>query len=110
MFEVLVGVLLGILCVANLALWFKLTNCHDALTQIITKTNDFKDGMPNLDAIRDEINDTLQDFVNNLHVPNAADHLLGAGAQLLQMWGLKKFGNPQLVNPTIVEENLNEPY
>ena len=110
MFEVLVGVLLGILCVANLALWFKLTNCHDALTQIITKTNDFKSDMPDLDAIRDEINETLQDFVQNLHVPNAADHLLGAGAQLLQMWGLKKFGHPQIPTNEPGQPTFEEPY
>ena len=105
MFEVLVGVLLGILCVANLALWFKLSNCYDALTSVIKTT---KDEIPNLDAIRDEINETLQDFVQNLHVPNAADHLLGAGAQLLQMWGLKKFGNPQLMQQDLAKMNETE--
>ena len=94
MLEVLIGVGLGILSVANGALWFKLSACHDALTQLITRTNDLKLEVPSLDDVKEEIVDTLQDFTSNLHVPTAVDHLFGAGGMALQMWAQKKFGNP----------------
>ena len=93
MFEVVLGVVLGILCVANLALWLKLTQCYDALTQIVKNSDEFKTQMPSLDDLNDEINATLQDFISNLHIPTAADHLMGGVSNLLQMWGMKRFGN-----------------
>jgi len=95
MFEVVLGVVLGILCVANLALWLKLTACYDALTQIVKNSDEFKTQMPSLDDLNDEINATLQDFISNLHIPTAADHLMGGVSNLLQMWGMKRFGNVQ---------------
>lgn len=94
MLEVLIGVGLGILSVANAALWFKLSACHDALTQLITRTNDLKLEVPSLDDVKEEIVDTMQEFTSNLHVPTAVDHLFGAGGMALQMWAQKKFGNP----------------
>jgi hypothetical protein len=109
MFEVLVGALLGILCVANVALWLKLSGCYEALTAIIGKSNDIALEMPDLDAIRDEINETLQDFVQNLHVPNAADHIMSAAANGLNMFFHRKFGQhiPALQQQVIqqVDEN-----
>lgn len=95
MFEVALGAVLSILCIANLALWLKLTSCYDALTQIIKQSDDFKEKIPNIDELNDEINATLQDFVSNLHIPTAADHLMGGVSNLLQMWGMKRFGNVQ---------------
>lgn len=92
MFEVTIGALLGILCIANLALWFKLSSCYEALTQIITKSSDLELDIPNLDNIRDEIQDTLTEFVSNLHVPNAGDHLIAAAANGLNMFFHRKFG------------------
>ena len=107
MFEVLIGVLLGMLCVANVALWFKLSSCYDALTQIIARSKDIEIDMPNLDSIRDEINDTLTDFVNNLHVPNAGDHLISAAANGLNMFFHRKFGHniPVLAEQIIQQQN-----
>lgn len=110
MFEVLIGVLLGILCVANLALWFKLSSCYDALTQIIARSKDIEIDMPNLDSIRDEINDTLTDFVSNLHVPNAGDHLISAAANGLNMFFHRKFGAhiPILAEQVIQQQEQQE--
>ena len=110
MFEVIVGALLGILCVANLALWFKLSSCYQALTQIITTSDDLKFDMPNLDSIRDEINDTLTDFVQSLHVPNAGDHLISAAANGLNMFFHRKFGQhiPALAEQVIQQQNNPE--
>ena len=92
MLEVVIGALLGILCIANLALWFKLSSCYDALTQIIKRSDDLELDLPNLDNIREEIQDTLTEFVSNLHVPNAGDHLIAAAANGLNMFFHRKFG------------------
>lgn len=106
MFEVLIGVLLGMLCVANVALWFKLSSCYDALTQIIAHSKDIEIDMPSLDNIRDEINDTLTDFIQNLHVPNAGDHLISAAANGLNMFFHRKFGQhiPALAEQVIQQQ------
>jgi len=106
MFEVIIGALLGILCVANLALWFKLSACYQALTQVITKSDEVIFDMPNLDSIRDEINETLTDFVQGLHVPNAGDHLISAAANGLNMFFHRKFGQhiPALAEQVIQQQ------
>lgn len=108
MFEVALGAVLTVLCIANLALWLKLTSCYDALTQIIKSSDDFKEKMPNLDEINDEINNTLADFVSNLHIPTAADHLMGGVSNLLQMWGMRRFGNPQEMLQQQLSPDLNQ--
>lgn len=110
MFEVLIGVLLGMLCLANVALWFKLSSCYDALTQIIARSKDLEIDMPSLDGIRDEIHDTLTDFVSNLHVPNAGDHLISAAANGLNMFFHRKFGAhiPILAEQVIQQQNDQE--
>ena len=92
MLEVLIGVGLGVLGVANVALWFKLSACHDALTQLITRSHDLTIDIPAPEDFRDEITDTLQDFMSNLHVPNAGDHLISAAANGLNMFFHNKFG------------------
>mgnify|MGYP003344274334 CR=1 FL=1 len=107
MLEVLIGVGLGVLSVANAALWFKLSACHDALTTLIGKTQDLKLEVPSLDDVKDEINETLQDFMSNLHVPNAGDHLMGAASMAIQMWAQKKFA-PQFENLQNQLENVEQ--
>tara|TARA_Y100000361_G_scaffold100943_1_gene90693 strand:+ start:303 stop:635 length:333 start_codon:yes stop_codon:yes gene_type:complete len=107
MLEVLIGVGLGILGVANAALWFKLSECHAALTTLISRTHDLKLEVPSLDDVKDEINDTLQDFMSNLHVPNAGDHLMGAASMAIQMWAQKKFA-PQFENIQNQLENVEQ--
>ena len=91
MLEVILGVGLGLLLASNVALWLKLDRCYHDLHSIIEGLSSATVEIPTLDGVRDEINETLQDFMQNLHVPNAADHLMGAAGQALQMWAHKKF-------------------
>ena len=91
MLEVILGVGLGLLLASNVALWLKLDRCYRDLHSIIEGVSSATVEIPTLDGVRDEINETLQDFMTNLHVPNAADHLMGAAGQALQMWAHKKF-------------------
>jgi len=42
-------------------------------------------------SIKDEIADTIEEFMGNLQVPTAQDHLLGGISQIMQMWAMKKF-------------------
>lgn len=111
MLEVILGVGLGLLLASNVALWLKLDRCYQDLHNVISgATDQLNIEFPTLDGVRDEINETLQDFMQNLHVPNAADHLMGAAGQALQMWAHKKFmGNPMGdLLPQNVAENLAE--
>lgn len=91
MLEVILGVGLGLLLASNIALWLKLDRCYHDLHSIIEGVSSATIEIPTLDGVRDEINETLQEFMTNLHVPNAADHLMGAAGQALQMWAHKKF-------------------
>lgn len=91
MLEVLIGVGLGLLLASNGALWVKLNNCYNSLSTLIQKSNDISIDVPNLDDIRDEISNTIEDFMGNLHVPTAQDHFIGGLSQIMQMWAMKKF-------------------
>lgn len=91
MLEVLIGVGLGLLLASNGALWVKLNNCYTSLSTLIQKSNDIVVDVPNLDDIRDEISNTIEDFMSNLHVPTAQDHFIGGLSQIMQMWAMKKF-------------------
>jgi len=109
MLEVWFGVALGLLVASNVALWLKLDRCYVDLHRIIENGSDKIEQTIDLDGIKDEIHDTIQDFMAGLHVPTAGDHLLGSVGQLLQMWGMKKFGGmaqvaQQIVNPDQHEE------
>jgi len=109
MFEVWFGVALGLLIASNVALWLKLDRCYVDLHRIIENGSDKIEQTIDLDGIKDEIHDTIQDFMGNMHVPNAGDHLMGVAGQLLQMWGVKRFGGiaqvaQNIVNPESPEE------
>jgi hypothetical protein len=91
MFEVLLGISLGLLLASNAALWLKLNTCYSSLTKLIQASNDLTIDVPNLEDIREEISNTIEDFMGNLHVPTAQDHFIGGLSQIMQMWAMKKF-------------------
>ncbi len=102
MFEVWFGVALGLLFASNVALWLKLDRCYEDLHRIIDEGGKVIEQKVDIDTIKDEIHDTIQDFMANMHIPTAGDHLLGSVGQLLQMWGMKKFGGIAQVAQNIV--------
>ena len=91
MLEVWFGVALGLLFASNAALWIKLDRCYQDLHKVIEKAGDITIDPPEMGHIKDEIVDTLQDFMESLHVPQASDHLIGGLSQIMQMWAMKKF-------------------
>ena len=109
MLEVWFGVALGLLFASNVALWVKLDRCYEDLHRIIDEGGKVIEQKVDLDTIKDEIHDTIQEFMGNIALPTAGDHLLGSVGQLLQMWGMKKFGNmanmaQQIVHPDHLDE------
>ena len=108
MFEVWFGVALGILIASNVALWLKLDRCYVDLHRIIENGSNKIEQTIDLDGIKDEIHETIQDFMGNMHVPNAGDHLMGVAGQLLQMWGMKRFGGIAQVAQNIVDPATTE--
>lgn len=92
MFEVWFGVALGLLLASNIALWLKLDRCYSDLHKILSESQTVIESKVDIGSIKSEIADTIEDFMSNLHVPTAQDHLLGAAGQVLQMWAMKRFG------------------
>jgi hypothetical protein len=108
MLEVWFGVALGLLIASNVALWLKLDRCYLDLHRMIEDGGKIIEQKVDIDGIKDEIHDTIQDFMGGLHVPTAGDHLLGSVGQLLQMWGMKKFGGIAQVAQNIVHPDNHE--
>jgi len=54
-----------------------------------------------LDELKDEMGDLVHETIQNLQPPNAADHVMGALAQMIQMRAMQKFG--------MVAPSLNAP-
>ena len=92
MLEVWFGVALGLLLASNIALWLKLDRCYSDLHKILSESQTVIESKVDIGSIKSEIADTIEDFMSNLHVPTAQDHLLGAAGQVLQMWAMKRFG------------------
>ena len=91
MLEVLLGVGLGLLLASNVALWLKLNRCYWDLHKLIADAADLEAVPIDIGSVRDEIEDTIQGFMGNLHVPTASDHFIGGLSQIMQMWAMKKF-------------------
>lgn len=108
MFEVWFGVALGLLLASNVALWLKLDRCYQDLHRVIADGGKIIESKVDIDGIKDEIHDTIQDFMSGLHVPTAGDHLLGSVGQILQMWGMKKFGGMAQMAQQIVHPSEDE--
>jgi len=108
MFEVWFGVALGLLMASNVALWLKLDRSYMDLQRMIEDGGKIIEQKVDIDGIKDEIHDTIQDFMSGMHVPNAGDHLMGVAGQLLQMWGVKRFGGIAQVAQHIVSPEQAE--
>lgn len=108
MLEVWFGVALGLLIASNVALWLKLDRCYLDLHRMIKDGGKIIEQKVDIDGIKDEIHDTIQDFMGGLHVPTAGDHLLGSVGQLLQMWGMKKFGGIAQVAQQVIQPQEHE--
>lgn len=108
MFEVWFGVALGLLIASNVALWLKLDRCYMDLHRMIEDGGKIIEQKVDIDGIKDEIHDTIQDFMGGLHVPTAGDHLLGSVGQLLQMWGMKKFGGMATIAQQVIQPQEHE--
>ena len=91
MLEVWFGVALGLLLASNIALWLKLDRCYQDLGRRLSDSQTTIESKVDIGSIKDEIAETIEDFMSNLHVPTAQDHLLGGISQIMQMWAMKKF-------------------
>ena len=91
MLEVWFGVALGLLLASNIALWLKLDRCYQDLGQRLNDSQTVIESKVDIGSIKDEIAETIEDFMSNLQVPTAQDHLLGGISQIMQMWAMKKF-------------------
>ena len=91
MLEVWFGVALGLLLASNIALWLKLDRCYHDLGRKLNDSQTVIESKVDIGSIKDEIADTIEEFMSNLQVPTAQDHLLGGISQIMQMWAMKKF-------------------
>ena len=89
MLEVWFGVCLGLLLASSGGLWYKFHSLELKINDSINTVQESVD-FP-IEAIKDEIADTIQDFMSNMNVPSAGDHLMGGLSQIMQMWAMKKF-------------------
>ena len=92
MFEVWFGVALGLLIASNVALWLKLDNCYTTLTQLIKEKSAIVEKTVDMNEIREEIGQTIDDFLGGLHVPTGIDQMWGMLAQVGGNIIQRKFG------------------
>jgi len=53
-----------------------------------------------MDELKESLEDLVHDTISTMQPPNAADHVMGAIAQMIQMKAMQKFG---MVQPAITE-------
>jgi len=54
----------------------------------------------NLDGLKDELMDMVEDLMQNMRVPTALDHMAGIASQMMQMRGMKAAQDLGLVPPS----------
>ena len=102
MLEVWLGVSLGLLIASNVALWLKLHNCYAALSGLIREKSAIVEKTVDMTEIREEISDTIDEFLGGLHVPSGIDHVWGMVAQVGGSILQKKFGNVAQMIPDVI--------
>ena len=109
MFEYIFGVALGLLIASNVALWIKLDNCYSGLTALLKEKSAIVEKSVDMQEIREEIGQTIDDFLGGLHVPTGIDQMWGMLAQVGGSIIQRKFGNvPQIVQEVVnPESDLN---
>jgi hypothetical protein len=105
MLEVWFGVALGLLLASNVALWLKLHNCYTTLTHLIKEKSAIVEKTVDMTEIREEISETIQDFLGGLHVPSGIDHVWGMVANIGGAWAQKRFGQVAQMIPDIVPQS-----
>jgi len=107
MLEVWFGVALGLLLASNIGLWLKLDRCYSDLHKILSDSHNVIESKVDIGSIKNEIAETIEDFMQGLHVPTAQDHLLGGLSQIMQMWAMKRFGPVvEQIQSTLQDEQL----
>ena len=68
-------------------------------------SNEFKHGETevNIDAIKEDILDIIEDTLANMQPPNAFDHIAGAVGQFIQYKLMKSVQMDELLNPQITQ-------
>ena len=99
MFEYIFGVALGLLIASNVALWIKLDNCYSGLTALLKEKSTVIEKSVDMQEIREEIGQTIDDFLGGLHVPTGIDQMWGMLAQVGGSIIQRKFGNFQQILP-----------
>jgi len=61
----------------------------------------------NLDGLKDELMDMVEDLMQNMRVPTALDHMAGIASQMMQMKGMRAAQELGLVPPMGEESDLD---
>ena len=83
------------LCVSFfvVVMYFKgiISRLEDRLNESTKKILGKEVDLPNLNELRDEVLDIVQETIENLQPPSAIDHLMGAASQYFQLKMMKDF-------------------
>jgi len=66
--------------------------------------NDMSMPAINLDSLKDELMDMVEDLMQNMRVPTALDHMAGIASQMMQMRGMKAAQDLGLVPESFSDE------
>lgn len=58
-------------------------------TELQNSLNDLSMPALNIDGLKDELMDMVEDLMQNMRVPTALDHMAGIASQMMQMRGMK---------------------
>jgi len=91
-------VTLGVFAVALGGLWATMwavkTRVEAQTTALVGAISSLEDLTEMAESLADAPDATAEliETMSNMHVPTGQDHILSAGASLLQMWGMSKWG------------------
>jgi hypothetical protein len=96
------SIFIGIWVSSMVVFYFALKRLQDT---VIQTREEFKHNQTevNIDGIKDEVLDIIEEVLGNMHTPTAFDHIAGAVGQFVQYKLMKSIKLDEMLDPQLTE-------
>jgi hypothetical protein len=96
------SIFIGVWIISLVVFYFTLKHLQDTINQV---KEEFKHTQTevNIDGIKDEVLDIIEEVLGNMHTPTAFDHIAGAVGQFVQYKLMRTMKMDEILDPQLTE-------